>query len=49
MFPNLPMSEKNWLNADLIFDIDAKDVRQRNIQPENTLIKCSDCNEISNH
>ena len=46
-FPNLPMSEKNWLNADLIFDIDAKDVTKKN-QPENTLIKCSDCNEISN-
>ena len=46
-FPNLPMSEKDWLNADLIFDIDAKDLRKTHLV-ENTLIKCSDCNEISN-
>ncbi|MDE1766143.1 MAG: DNA primase [Thaumarchaeota archaeon] len=25
-FPNLPMSEKDWQGADLIFDIDAKDL-----------------------
>ena len=26
-FPNLPMNEKDWKEADLIFDIDAKDLR----------------------
>ena len=25
-FPNLPMAEKDWKEADLIFDIDAKDL-----------------------
>ena len=25
-FPNLPMNEKDWKNAELIFDIDAKDL-----------------------
>ena len=25
-FPNLPMNEKDWKEADLIFDIDAKDL-----------------------
>ena len=46
MFPNLPMSEKDWQNAELIFDIDAKDLRKEHPK-DNTLIKCSDCNEIS--
>src|SRR5690348_17384916 len=26
-FPNLPMSEKDWKEAELIFDIDAKDLK----------------------
>ena len=46
MFPNLPMSEKDWQNAELIFDIDAKDLRKEHPK-NNTLIKCSECNEIS--
>ncbi len=46
-FPNLPMSEKNWLNADLIFDIDAKDLTKTHSE-ENNVIKCSNCNQISN-
>jgi len=45
-FPNLPMNEKDWQNAELIFDIDAKDLRKEHPQ-DNTIIKCSDCNEIS--
>ena len=45
-FPNLPMNEKEWKNAELIFDIDAKDLRKE-YPKDNTLIKCSDCNEIS--
>tara|TARA_Y100001960_G_scaffold153636_1_gene162115 strand:+ start:2412 stop:3533 length:1122 start_codon:yes stop_codon:yes gene_type:complete len=45
-FPNLPMAEKDWKNAELIFDIDAKDLRKE-YSKENTLIKCSECNEIS--
>ena len=40
------MSEKDWQNADLIFDIDAKDLRKE-YPKNNTLIKCSNCNEIS--
>ena len=46
MFPNLPMAEKDWQNAEIIFDIDAKDLRKE-YPKDNTLIKCSDCNEIS--
>jgi len=46
MFPNLPMAEKDWQNAELIFDIDAKDLRKEHPK-ESTLIKCSECNEIS--
>jgi len=45
-FPDLPMAEKAWQNAELIFDIDAKDLRKE-YPKENSLIKCSDCNEIS--
>jgi len=46
-FPNLPMAEKDWLNADLIFDIDAKDLRKAH-PVKNSVIKCSNCNQISN-
>ena len=45
-FPNLPMSEKDWQNADLIFDIDAKDLHL-DVRNEHCCIKCSDCSEIS--
>ncbi len=40
------MAEKDWQNAEIIFDIDAKDLRKEHPK-DNTLIKCSDCNEIS--
>ena len=44
-FPNLPMNEKDWKEADLIFDIDAKDL---NLScRENICSKCNECNEIS--
>jgi DNA primase small subunit len=45
-FPNLPMNEKDWKEADLIFDIDAKDL---NLECRNnhTISKCNECNEIS--
>ena len=45
-FPNLPMSEKDWKEADLIFDIDAKDLNL-DCRQEHTCIKCLACDEIS--
>ena len=45
-FPNLPMSEKDWKGADLIFDIDAKDLNL-DCRQEHTCIKCISCNEVS--
>lgn len=45
-FPNLPMNEKDWKEADLIFDIDAKDLNL-NCRKDHTVITCHDCNEIS--
>ncbi len=45
-FPNLPMSEKDWKEADLIFDIDAKDLNL-DCRKEHTCIKCISCGEIS--
>ena len=41
------MTEKDWLNADLIFDIDAKDLSKTH-PVKNSLIKCSNCDQISN-
>ena len=41
-FPNLPMSEKDWKGADLIFDIDAKDLALP-CRKDHTLFKCSSC------
>jgi len=46
-FPNLPMSEKDWKGADLIFDIDAKDLNLDS-RKEHSIIKCTSCNKISN-
>jgi DNA primase small subunit len=43
-FPNLPMAEKDWQNADLIFDIDAKDLHLP-CRPNHTIKKCTACNE----
>jgi len=45
-FPNLPMNEKDWKEADLIFDIDAKDLNLE-CRKNHTVSKCADCNEIS--
>ena len=47
-FPNLPMNEKDWKNAELIFDIDAKDL---NVSDRNnhSCIKCAECDEIASH
>ncbi|MBI1661968.1 MAG: DNA primase [Nitrosopumilus sp.] len=45
-FPNLPMNEKDWKEADLIFDIDAKDLNLP-CRIDHTVAVCSDCNEIS--
>lgn len=45
-FPNLPMSEKNWKEADLIFDIDAKDLKL-DCRNEHTCFKCNSCQNIS--
>ena len=42
-FPNLPMSEKDWKGADLIFDIDAKDLGLP-CRKDHTVFKCSSCN-----
>ena len=43
-FPNLPMAEKDWKGADLIFDVDAKDLNL-NCRNDHTGKKCNDCNE----
>lgn len=45
-FPNLPMAEKDWKEADLIFDIDAKDLNL-DCRSQHTCIKCLSCNEVS--
>ncbi len=42
-FPNLPMNEKDWKGADIIFDIDAKDL-QLDCHKDHTVILCGDCN-----
>lgn len=45
-FPNLPMNEKDWKEADLIFDIDAKDLNLP-CRTNHTVLACNQCNEIS--
>ncbi len=45
-FPNLPMAEKDWKEADLIFDIDAKDLNL-SCRKDHTCIKCISCGEVS--
>ena len=48
-FPNLPMSEKDWKGADLIFDIDAKDLALP-CRKDHTVYKCTSCNDtITGH
>lgn len=44
-FPNLSMTEKDWKEADLIFDIDSKDLNL-NCRQDHTCIKCQSCNEV---
>ena len=45
-FTNLPMTEKDWKEADLIFDIDAKDL-ELSCRKDHTCMKCASCAEIS--
>ena len=45
-FPNLPMNEKDWKEADLIFDIDAKDLNLF-CRENHTVSICNECNEVS--
>ena len=45
-FPNLPMNEKDWKNAELIFDIDAKDLGVKS-REKHSCVKCAECNEVS--
>jgi DNA primase small subunit len=45
-FPNLPMNEKDWKEADLIFDIDAKDLNL-SCRESHTVSICNECNEVS--
>jgi DNA primase small subunit len=45
LFPNLPMNEKEWQGADLIFDIDAKDLNLE-CRNDHTIHKCNDCHNI---
>lgn len=41
-FPDLPMKEKDWRGADLIFDIDAKDLALP-CRPSHTALVCGEC------
>ncbi|HEX5456766.1 MAG TPA: DNA primase small subunit domain-containing protein [Candidatus Nitrosotalea sp.] len=45
-FPSLSMSEKDWKGADLIFDIDAKDLALP-CRKDHTVFKCISCNEAT--
>ena len=45
-FPNSPMNEKDWKEADLIFDIDAKDLNLP-CRINHTVSICNECNEIT--
>ena len=47
-FPNLPMAEKDWKGADLIFDIDAKDLKL-DCRTNHICYKCNSCQNIGNH
>lgn len=46
-FPKYPMHEKQWLGADLIFDIDAKDLNLP-CEPSHSYFICERCMAISN-
>jgi len=45
-FPTYPMKEKQWLGADLIFDIDAEDL-QLPCELSHSYFICTRCNEVS--
>ena len=45
-FPNSPMNEKDWKEADLIFDIDAKDL-ELSCRINHTISVCTDCKNVS--
>ena len=45
-FPNLSMNEKDWKEADLIFDIDAKDLNL-SCRENHIVAICNECSEIS--
>jgi DNA primase small subunit len=47
-FPTFPINDKGWKNADLIFDIDLKDLLLP-CHKEHTYYICSDCNNITKH
>jgi len=44
-FPNLPMAEKDWQDAELIFDIDAKDLNLP-CRVHHTCKKCTQCGNV---
>ncbi len=46
LFPHLSMVEKDWKGADLIFDIDSKDLKL-DCRQSHTCIKCFNCNKVS--
>jgi DNA primase small subunit len=45
-FPTYPMQDKQWLGADLIFDIDGKDLRLPCV-PSHSYPVCADCGHVS--
>ena len=44
-FPNLPMAEKLWKEADLIFDIDAKDIGLP-CREGHAVVVCNECGKV---
>ena len=48
LFPNMEMRKKDWQGADLIFDIDAKDLHLE-CRPSHTCVICGECGNVSNN
>ncbi len=46
LFPSMPMKEKEWREADLIFDIDAKDLAL-SCRDSHSVAVCSECSRVS--
>jgi DNA primase small subunit len=46
-FPTYTMQEKQWIGADLIFDIDAKDLHLP-CEPTHSYFVCTNCSEVQN-